>query len=75
MHQYVNSETRAPSALVVINVALGVALLSLVAWSNGLHGLFYGPGSALGPQVLVLPRMRYEYGVLFVKAAVGATVG
>ncbi len=70
LHQYVNSETRGPSALVVGSVALGVGLLSLGAWTNGLHGLFYGPTTALGPPVLGLPRMRYDYGVLFFAAAV-----
>ena len=70
LHQYVNSETRGPSALVVGSVALGVGLLSLGAWSNGLHGLFYGPATALGPQVLGLQRMSYDYGVLFFAAAV-----
>ncbi len=69
LHQYVNSETQAPSARVLTSVALGAGLLSLAALSNGLHGHFYGPHTALGPPMLGLPRMHYDYGLLFYVAA------
>jgi len=70
LHQYVHSDVRGPSLSRLALVGLVIALLSLAALSNGQHGLFYGTGSGLGPPVLGLPRMRYDYGPLFYTAAV-----
>jgi GGDEF domain-containing protein/PAS domain-containing protein len=69
LHQYVSSDTRSPRRRTVGWVAAGIMLLGAAALSNGQHGLFYGPGTGLGPPVLGLPRMRYEYSLFFYLAA------
>jgi diguanylate cyclase (GGDEF)-like protein len=69
LHQYVQSETRLPGRGVLVMALLPTALLALAALGNGAHGLFYGPATALGPAIAGLPRMRYDYGPLFVVAA------
>jgi diguanylate cyclase (GGDEF)-like protein len=68
--RYVHSETGAPSRLAWLAVGLPYLALTAAALSNGWHGRFYGPDSGLGPAVLGLPRMRYDYGPGFVLAAV-----
>jgi len=69
LHQYVHSETRWPARGPLLLAVLPLLLLSATALSNGAHGLFYGPATALGPPIAGLPRMRYDYGPLFVIAA------
>ncbi|MEK8051406.1 diguanylate cyclase [Ideonella sp. DXS22W] len=70
LQRYVSADTQPPRTSVVTATVLALALQVLGAFSNGWHGGFYGAGSALGPAVLGLPRMRYQYGPLFVLAAV-----
>jgi diguanylate cyclase (GGDEF)-like protein len=70
LYQYVNSETRGARMSRVGIVGAVVVLLSLSALSNGLHGRFYGPASGLGEPLFGLPRMQYDYGLLFYAAAV-----
>jgi diguanylate cyclase (GGDEF)-like protein len=70
--RHVRSASRPPSRAGVIVFVLVVALLWAAAWSNGLHGRFYGPGTHLGPPVLGLPRMHYDRGPLFYLSAAWA---
>ncbi len=69
LYQYVHSETRWPARGTLLAAVLPVLLLGAAAWSNGAHGLFYGPATALGPPIAGLPRMHYDYGPLLVVAA------
>ncbi len=72
LYQYLNSEPHAPSMRVRLLMAAPIGTLVLLAWTNGAHGLFYGPHSTLGPPIAGLPRLRYEWGPLFyVAIAVG----
>lgn len=50
-------------------VAAAWAVLSAAILSNGQHGLFYAPGTQLGPVMAGLPRMQYARGPLFAPAA------
>jgi diguanylate cyclase (GGDEF)-like protein len=52
---------------IALLAAPGLLLLAM-AWSNGRHGLFYGPDTALGPPIAGLPRLRYAYGPMFYAA-------
>ena len=72
LDRYVHSRLRPPSARATLAVALPLLLLTVAALGNGWHGLLYGPQTTLGPPLLGLPRMHYEYGPLFVLNAVWA---
>lgn len=69
LQQYVSSDTQRPRRASLVLTTLFLLAMSLAALSNGWHGGFYGPASALGPPVRGLPRMRYDYGPLFAVAA------
>jgi len=68
LYQYLNSETHAPSLRARLLMAAPIAALVIVAWTNGAHGLFYGPGTLLGPPIAGLPRLFYDYGPFFYAA-------
>ena len=68
LFQYVNSEPGLRSPLARALMAAPSLLVVAAAWSNGWHGLFYGPGTALGPPLAGLPRLHYDYGPLFYAA-------
>ena len=70
LYQYVNSETRASALRARALMMVPTVVLVAMAWTNGWHGLFYGPATTLGPPVAGLPRMRYDYGPLFHAAIV-----
>ena len=65
LFQYLNSELRLQAPLGRLLMAAPTLLMVGLAWTNGSHGLFYGPGTHLGPPLAGLPRLRYEYGPLF----------
>lgn len=67
--RYVHSETGPWVRGLRPAVVAAWALLAALALSNGHHALFYGEGTGLGPPVLGLPRMQYDYGPGFVLAA------
>ncbi len=70
LFQYLHGELTAPSMRTRVLLALPSLLLLAAALSNGWHGLWYGPGTALGPPIAGLPRLRYDYGPLFGAAIV-----
>ncbi|MBI5258773.1 MAG: diguanylate cyclase [Burkholderiales bacterium] len=65
LRRYVRSDTQAPTLRGALLIGLPWALLTALALSNGAHGLFYGPGTMLGPPILGLPRMHYDYAALY----------
>jgi diguanylate cyclase (GGDEF)-like protein len=70
LHQYVQSEGRLPPWRTRLAAGLPWAGLIVAALSNGQHGLFYGPDTALSEAPIAgLHRMRYAYGPFFVAAA------
>ena len=68
MYQYVNSEMRLRAPWQRALMAAPSVVVVALAWSNGWHGLFYGPGTALGPPLAGLPRLQFDYGPLFYSA-------
>ena len=65
LYQYVNHERGLQTPLARALMAAPSLLVVAAAWTNGWHGLFYGPGTALGPPIAGLPRLHYDYGPLF----------
>jgi diguanylate cyclase (GGDEF)-like protein len=71
LHQYLNSEQRAATRRARgarVLLALPSLLLVAAAWSNGEHGLFYGPNSRMSAPVYGMQRLHYDYGPLFYAA-------
>lgn len=68
LHRYLNAEQPLPSPWARWVLAAPVVLMWALAWSNGAHGLFYGPHTTLGPPISGLPRLHYDYGPLFYAA-------
>lgn len=67
--QYVNSRQQALRASSIALLLVGPLLIWLLALSNPLHQLFYGPGTQPIAAEQGAP-IRYEHGVLFMAAAV-----
>ncbi|MEN9629696.1 MAG: hypothetical protein RJA10_2923, partial [Pseudomonadota bacterium] len=65
LYQYLHSEGHFRASPGRLLMAAPSLLMVALAWSNGSHGLFYGPGTELGPPLAGLPRLRYDYGPLF----------
>ena len=65
IHQYLTSELQAPAPWRRALLAVPSVVMLVLVWTNGLHGLFYGDATALGPPIAGLPRLRYDYGPLF----------
>jgi diguanylate cyclase (GGDEF)-like protein len=66
LQRYVRSQTQPLARRSLLLIALPYAVLVVMALSNGWHGRFYGPATTLGPPILGLPRLRYDYGPLYV---------
>ena len=69
LYQYLHGEMTVRAQRRRAWLLLPSLLLVAGALSNGWHGLWYGPQTALGPPIAGVPRMHYDYGPLF-KAAV-----
>lgn len=65
LYQYLHSDTRGPSMRVRTLFAAPMVLMMALALTNGWHGLWYGPRSALGAPIAGLPRLHYDYGPMF----------
>lgn len=65
LYQYLYSEARRPPMKLRVLFFLPNLALIVTVLSNGSHGLFYGPFTALGPPIAGLPRLQYDYGPLF----------
>ena len=69
LHQHIRSHYRGATRRERVVLGLPVALVALLVWSNGLHGLHYGPDTTVGLTAAGQPRTHFDYGPLFYSAA------
>jgi len=65
LYQYLNTRPGEPSWRLRLLYATPSFVMLALALGNGVHGLWYGPGTTLTPPIAGLPRMKYDYGPLF----------